>query len=837
MADASNPGADPRPGAARGGGATHLAPGTVLAGRYRLEEPGTSDLPHASVWRAHDQILARSVRVVVLTGPRSSAALDGARRAALVADPRLVRVLDVGTTPATPTTGAAALGYVVTEPVDGRTLDEMVAHGPLTPDQARAVVGEAATALEAARRRGVHHLALRPAALVVTPAGRVVVTGLGLDGDLLGRTADSAGTTSRADTVALVQLLYAALTGRWPAVTAATTPTPPFSAWDAAMLRSDAADPAGTAPSSPDIGLPAAPEAADGPLPPADLAADVPADLDTLCAVTLGPNDDGPHSPGELVRELEPWGAVRAAGPRWPTLGIQSARPTAPVAREKRPVAAARPGGGTAAAGDALRAEEAPSAAGPAAAAPVVPAPSAPPVPAPPVPAPPVPVPSVPVPSVPAVPARPVPPVAAPPARPAEAAATPAASGGRRSSRASDGVSTGPVPAVAPADDAQSSNGQDVPSATPPDHSDPPTPTGSSPMTPPDGPAPTSDDDARRPTPDAAKPESDAPAPTPVPRQSVRASFGGQSTAGSRRPGTPPPATPASPSFPAAAASTTPQRVSSRPGGAATVPMAGTTSPDPVEPAPRASEPTTPDTPWPAGTPERPVWDLTFGSAATPPPAQAEKRFDPTRWVLGIVAAAVVVGVIIAANALFRPFTPSDGPDAVVTPEVAAPQAEQPADTAPEGEPPAEAPAEAVPPAIAGVTSLDPSDGDGEHEELIGRLVDGDPATSWYSHTYNRPDFAGFKDAVGIVITLAQPATVTSVNLTVNGSGGMVEVRATDAANPTAGAVLAAGPLSPSTVLTFSAPTQTQSIVLWFTSLAQTPDGANRIEINELSVS
>src|SRR5690606_32210440 len=39
----------------------------------------------------------------------------------------------------------------------------------------------------------------------------------------------------------------------------------------------------------------------------------VPNDLDTLCAVTLGPHDDGPHSPGELVRELEPWGAVDGA--------------------------------------------------------------------------------------------------------------------------------------------------------------------------------------------------------------------------------------------------------------------------------------------------------------------------------------------------------------------------------------------------------------------------------------------------------------------------------------------------------------------------------------------
>jgi len=142
-----------------------------------------------------------------------------------------------------------------------------------------------------------------------------------------------------------------------------------------------------------------------------------------------------------------------------------------------------------------------------------------------------------------------------------------------------------------------------------------------------------------------------------------------------------------------------------------------------------------------------------------------------------------------------------------------------------------------APPVIAAVSSIDPSDGDGEHEELVGRLTDGDPATSWYTHTYNRPDFAGFKDAVGLVVTLQAPATVTSITLDVNGSGGNVEVRSTDAANPTAGDVLASGPLSPQTVLTLSQPTETQSIVLWFTALSQAPDGANKIEISNLAVS
>jgi murein biosynthesis integral membrane protein MurJ len=251
--------------------------GSVLSGRYRVVQPVESDLPGSTAWQATDQILDRPVRVQVLSSGHISSALDGARRAALVTDARLVRVLDVGT--------HEGHGYVVSEQVAGPSLADLLARGPLTAEQARAIVGEAAAALEVARRRGVHHLALRPTSLHVTDDGRIVVSGLGLDAGMLGIIARDAHTTTRADTVGLVRVLYAALTGHW-------APDPTLPAFG--------------------VDLPAAPLVDGLPIPPAELVPDVPGDLDTLCAVTLGPNDDGPHSPGELVRELEPWGAIRA---------------------------------------------------------------------------------------------------------------------------------------------------------------------------------------------------------------------------------------------------------------------------------------------------------------------------------------------------------------------------------------------------------------------------------------------------------------------------------------------------------------------------------------------
>jgi hypothetical protein len=615
--------------------------GTVLAGRYRVLQPLASDLEGSPAWQATDQILDRSVRVRILVSGNVPQALDAARRAALVSDPRLVRVLDVGS--------HEGVSYVVTEEVRGPSLADLLARGPLTGDQARAIVGEVAAALEIARRRGVHHLALRPSVVHITPDDRVLLTGLAFDGALLGQGLGDARTTTRADTVGLVRLLYAALTGRWPVGAQDLVPTTGL----------------GT--------LPPAPLATGGPVPPGDLVAGVPADLDTLCVVTLGSNDDGPHSPAELVRELEPWGEIRSMG----VSGRADMGPSVPT--------------------------------GAAAAA--------------------------------------------------------------------------PAPSLAPAH---------------------------------------------------------------VDRQSVRATFE-QSPAGPRLTGTPPPAHPGI-AFPPVSAGPTPASIPprvERPAAAGLLFPA--VEPD-AAPVPEARPGSGfPPGPPPSVPPARPAtatnsaarsagFGLPFDDRIVEPETLSERRFDPTKIVIALVAAAVVIGVIVAFQLLTKPVTPRD--DAVPAPVATTSAAVE--STAPSAQPTSAAPtvpASGATPAIASVSTIDPSDAAGEHEELAARAVDGDPATAWYTHTYNQPNFGGIKPAVGFVLNFAAPATVTSVTLHVNGTGGNVELRATDAASPTAGAVLASGPLAADTVLTLSTPTQTSSIVLWFTALSQTADGSNRIEITEITVS
>lgn len=282
-------------------GVADLEGGELVVARYRLDTPAPSDLVGVEAWEATDQILDRPVRLSIITSPDAALTLDAARRAALVSDEHVTRVIDV--------LHDASRSIVVTEPYVGSTLADLVEARPLSPDAARAVVGAAATALAAASRRGVHHGALRPSAIRVH-RGRVRVTGLGIDGDLVHGDGRLDGEeASRADTVALVALLHYALTGDLPRV-----------AHDVAAL-----DPGVPAPA----GLQVPGEAL---LPPRDVDQSIPRDLDTLCSVTLGAHDDGPTTPGELVSELAPWSTEHVPVTGEVPVAVQPLEP--PVTRE-----------------------------------------------------------------------------------------------------------------------------------------------------------------------------------------------------------------------------------------------------------------------------------------------------------------------------------------------------------------------------------------------------------------------------------------------------------------------------------------------------------------------
>ena len=206
----------------------------VLGGRYQLTERIASG-GMASVWRAHDDVLARTVAVKLL---HDHLAADAAFRerfrreaiaAAKLTHPHVVSLYDTGTD--------GERVYLVMEFVDGATLREVMRDlGQLEPGQAAAIGERIARALEYAHERGLVHRDVKPANILIGDDGCVKVADFGIakaeehvddltkTGMVLGTAAyvapeqitGSAPVDGRADQYALGCMLYEALTGRQP---------------------------------------------------------------------------------------------------------------------------------------------------------------------------------------------------------------------------------------------------------------------------------------------------------------------------------------------------------------------------------------------------------------------------------------------------------------------------------------------------------------------------------------------------------------------------------------------------------------------------------------------
>ena len=147
--------------------------GVRLADRYTLEERVASG-GMAEVWRAWDEVLARTVAVklVSATGRRGIAFRrrfrDEARSAAGLTHPRVVTIHDYGETE---DGFGARTPYLVMEFLDGETLADRLARGPLPPAEAVRVCAQVAEALAAAHRAGIVHRDVKPANVFLTRDG------------------------------------------------------------------------------------------------------------------------------------------------------------------------------------------------------------------------------------------------------------------------------------------------------------------------------------------------------------------------------------------------------------------------------------------------------------------------------------------------------------------------------------------------------------------------------------------------------------------------------------------------------------------------------------------
>jgi hypothetical protein len=194
-------------------------PGTRLGGRYRLEDR-LAAASGWSAWRAIDEILARPVSVITFASgfPRLQQVVTAARAASRLTDTRLTQIFDVE--------DSLEHAYIVLEWPVGDTLGEMLASGSLEPSVGARIVAEAAAAISGAHAAGLAHLCLQPESVRWTAGRGVKVTGLGIDAALSGITSED---PDLADTRGLGNLLYAVLTGMWPAPDHADLPAAPMS--------------------------------------------------------------------------------------------------------------------------------------------------------------------------------------------------------------------------------------------------------------------------------------------------------------------------------------------------------------------------------------------------------------------------------------------------------------------------------------------------------------------------------------------------------------------------------------------------------------------------------
>ncbi|ATG50578.1 hypothetical protein CFK38_02865 [Brachybacterium vulturis] len=255
----------------------------ALRSRWTLEgRVPLSGVADGAVWhRARSISTGEGVVLFVVRGEAALEAADAVRRAYLVEDPHLLAVKDIvvfddprDTRSDRPAAGSTDGPTTVVEYSlpPAPPLAALLAEGPLHPETARAIIGEAATGLEAARRRGVRHQFLDSNRVFVdTRSGAVVLLGIGVEAAAHPGLDRSREVASFQDTAALVALLYRALTGRSPRHDATGTVPRPSTIVDTA----------------------------------------IPEDLDLLCDLVLNESaDEIPETTRGLIEALQPWQSI-----------------------------------------------------------------------------------------------------------------------------------------------------------------------------------------------------------------------------------------------------------------------------------------------------------------------------------------------------------------------------------------------------------------------------------------------------------------------------------------------------------------------------------------------
>ena len=150
----------------------------MQVGRYQIIDSIGSGA-NSKVVRAHDPMIGRIVAIKLFSpalaqGEGRNKFLQEARVVGQLSHPCIVTLHDMGIDDATNTP------YLVMEFLEGQPLDKLLGKGNVPFPRACAWVGELASALTIAHRRGVIHGDLKPANVLILDDGRVKLTDFGM---------------------------------------------------------------------------------------------------------------------------------------------------------------------------------------------------------------------------------------------------------------------------------------------------------------------------------------------------------------------------------------------------------------------------------------------------------------------------------------------------------------------------------------------------------------------------------------------------------------------------------------------------------------------------------
>lgn len=184
--------------------------GEVLAERYQLEEHIGNDSLGRQLWRGVDVVLRRPVAVVLRYpgGDSAGEMLSAAVAASRIVHPHLAGVYDA--------IDEGERAYVVREWINGSSLREILATGPIEAERAVMIAQAVAAAVAALHETGMAHGNIHPGTVLVADDGRVVITDARSD----------EAATPEADIRAIGAILYCALTAHWPHAEAGPTALP-----------------------------------------------------------------------------------------------------------------------------------------------------------------------------------------------------------------------------------------------------------------------------------------------------------------------------------------------------------------------------------------------------------------------------------------------------------------------------------------------------------------------------------------------------------------------------------------------------------------------------------